>query len=235
MENKIMRLKTEQLYATAEPYMAVICGYHREREGSEKIRRKAMAARERYFADTITEVLYMPFGTECIQDTGFRFGQTQIPCRQLSGMDRDSILGGYVFLFHAPMINLDEIPVSEAYMIDSWQTSFVDTGRDMLRELFLQMAEQSEKKKLFITDTIAPGMFGIAGDQVPAFFEFLDGKQIGISLTSSGMMDPVKSFVGIFLILDRESIMAEVDCRECLSNHKGCAYCRNYAARLMKE
>ncbi|MDO4553557.1 MAG: hypothetical protein Q4B70_00245 [Lachnospiraceae bacterium] len=231
MPDEILTIETEKLYDLSEQYMAVMCGFDRDTKGAKKIRDNAMKVRKKIFDGTKMDFLLRPFTKECVKEDHFLLENYKIECNILSKVDLESVLGGYVFMFHAPMPDLSSYPVSEMYLADSWQTSFVDAGRDVLRELLLKKAKKEYKKELYITDTLAPGMFGIASSKVRTFFRFMDHKKIDLELLESGMMNPVKSFVGIFLLLDQEMVLSSMNCSECLSGHKNCEYCKNYAAR----
>lgn len=234
LQEKIMTIPTEEVYETSEPYMAAICGYEREGTSAQKTKKKAMQVRESLFDGTSMDILYAPFSPDCVRPDGFLIDGVQIECSKLSGIPAESILSGYVFMFHAPMPDLSSFPVSRMYLADSWQTSFVDAGRNFIRRKFHELAGTELSREIYITDTIAPGMCGMPAAKVKSFFELLDGSKIDIELLESGMMNPVKSFTGIFLILDRESVIQTSDCSQCLSGHTNCEYCKNYAERYME-
>lgn len=233
LREKIMKIPVEDVYEDAEPYMAVICGYEREGAGALKIKKKAMQIRKELFDGLSMDILYAPFPAECVRQECFVIDDVEIACSKLPSLARQTVLGGFAFMFHAPMPDLSQFPVSKMYLADSWQTSFVDAGRNSIRKKFLAIAQEDFSHKVYITDTIAPGMCGMAGTRVREFFRILDGSKIDTRLLESGMMDPVKSFTGIFLILDQESVIQSSDCSQCLSGHTNCEYCKNFAERYM--
>lgn len=233
MNEKIITIPIEEVYDSAEKYMAIMNGYNREGKAAEKSREKAMKTRTELFDGLSMDVLLANFTNECIEDTDFVFDGERIQCKKLPGIDKESVVGGYVFMFHAPMPDLSQFPISKQYLADSWQTAFVDVGRDVIRKKVLEMAEQEYDKKLYITDTIAPGMYGIDGSKTKNFFRFMNADKIELGILESGMMVPVKSFVGIFLVLNRDTVIQTMDCSECLSGGKMCEYCKNFAERYI--
>ncbi len=235
MKQQCISLPTSALYEAAEPYMDVMCGFSRRTKQVEKSRRAAMKVRAALFDHTETPCLVAPIGKECIGREHFAVEGGQIACTVLGQLKQQGIYGGYAFMLHAPVPDLSALPIAEMYLADCWQTCLVDAGCDVLRQLLLEQAETTLHKKLYITNALAPGMYGIKAENVKDFFTMMDGSQIGIRLLESGMMDPVKSFVGFFVLLDRQVVIAETDCAQCMSGHKHCAYCKNYAASLLKQ
>ncbi|WKY44046.1 hypothetical protein Q5O14_15680 [Eubacteriaceae bacterium ES2] len=233
MKEEIITIQTKELYDLAYPYMSVICGYDRSTAMAQKSQKQAMKLREKIFDDTTIDFLIAPFGKECVKGDAFLFDDQTIPCDFLNNIAPDSIQGGYAFMFHAPMPDLSAYSVSDMYAADSWETCFVDAGRDVLRQLLLKKYSAENRGVHYITDTMAPGLFGMKASSLHSFFKMMDGAKINLALLNSGMMDPLKSFAGIFLILDREQIQSSMDCANCLSDGKNCNYCKNYTVNYM--
>lgn len=233
MREEIITIATEKLYDIAYDYMSVICGFDRGTLMSEKSKKNALKLRDKIFNNTTMDFLITSFGKECVKDDVFLFNEQIIPCEFLNNIESKSIQGGYAFMFHAPMPDVSAFSVSAMYAVDSWQTSFVDAGRDVLRDLLLEKYANENKGIHYITDTLAPGLFGMKASNLCTFFKFMDSTKINLKLLDSGMMEPLKSFAGIYLILDREHIIASMDCANCLSDGKNCNYCKNYTVNYM--
>lgn len=233
MKEEIITIETEKVYDIAYDYMSVICGFDRATRMAEKSKANALKIREKIFNGTSMDFLIAPFGKECVKSDMFVIEGEEIPCDFLINIEAESIQGGYAFMFHAPMPDLSAFPVSDVYAADSWQTSFVDAGRDVLREILLERYAKESGGFNYITDTLAPGLFGMKGSSIRTFFKIMDGSKIGLEILDSGMMDPVKSFAGIYLILDREYIKSAMDCANCISGGRNCNYCKNYTVNYM--
>ncbi|MGM9571990.1 MAG: hypothetical protein ACI3ZR_07215 [bacterium] len=231
MQKEILTIKLEMLYELAEKYMSVMCGFDRPGRRAEKSQRSALKVRQMVFDGLEMDFLLGRFSSENVLPEGFSFGSQLMECAALAKIREESIQSGYLFMFHAPMPDLSAFPLSEIYLADSWQTCFVNAGRDVLRQLLLERTAEEYGRKFYITDTLAPGMFGIPVSAVKTFFQLLPAEEIALELLPSGMMQPVKSFVGIYLLLDREAVISSVNCAECLSHHTKCEYCKNYAER----
>ncbi|MGN1015321.1 MAG: hypothetical protein ACI4PM_08195 [Butyricicoccus sp.] len=231
---EIITIPTSKLYERAKQYMEVMCGLNRGTKRAEKSRAQAEKIWDQLFAETNTEFLVMPFPKEYVTDKTIALSDDKIlNCTLLDNIATDSVRKGFAFLFHSPMPDLSAFPVSEMYLADSWETCIVDAGRDVLRTYLLER-ETQDGGDYYITDTLAPGMFGIPAAQVKSFFDVLDAARVDITLLPSGMMAPVKSFAGIYLLLDQQAVIDAMDCGNCLSGHKHCEYCQNYAKRYMQ-
>jgi len=231
MTEEILQVDVEELYDSAAHYMEIMCGFQRKGKMAEKSRVLAQEIKAKCFAGMQLSVLLQRFGQEEIEAEGFNFAGQRIACGSLGNISKEHILAGYVALLRSPMPDISTLPVSKMYLADSWETCFVDAGRDYLRPLLLEAEMSRLGRELYITDTLAPGMAGMPGDCVSSFFTFLDGAKVGVELTRSGMMNPVKSFVGIYLLLDRSEVVRTANCGECVSHGKNCAYCKNFALR----
>lgn len=235
MEEKVIKIDIEETYERAQSYMDIMCGFNRDSGMAVKSKVLAQKVREQNFNGMKMPFLVKGFGRQQINGEYFEFDNVKIKCTALNKFEKDNIYGGYVFLFRSPMPDIYSLPVSKMYLADSWETCFVDAGRDILREKLLKEAAFYFGKTLYITDTLAPGMAGMPSDSVKEFFKFMDAEKIGIKLMDSGMMNPVKSFVGIYLVIDKEHMVSTMNCNECLSGHKFCEYCKNYASVYMGE
>lgn len=229
-----MELPIETLYPAAWEYMKVLCGLEGGRALAEQSGQRALQVRDQCFAGMLLHCMLFPFGTDCVRGEAFHIQDTVIPCGALGQIDKSSIQGGWAFLLRSPMPDIHQLPVSQMYFADAWETCFVDSGRDRLGELLLEDAKNGASGPLYITDTFAPGMAGMPSGAVREFFHFLDGERIGVRLRDSGMMDPVKSFVGIFLLLSKKQGEETGNCAECVAGRKSCIYCREYARRYGK-
>lgn len=233
MKEEIISIATETLYDIAFDYMSVICGFDRGTLMSEKSKKNALEIREKIFNNTTMDFLITSFGKECVEHDVFILDEQRISCEFLNNIESESIQGGYAFMFHAPMPDVSAFSVSDMYAADSWETAFVDAGRDVLRKLLLEKYSNENNGTYYITDTLAPGLFGMKASNLCTFFKFMDSTKINLKLLDSGMMDPLKSFAGIYLILDREHIIASMDCTNCISGGKSCNYCKNYTVNYM--
>lgn len=234
MEEKILEVSIEELYDRAQEYMRIMCGHGRSSSMAKKSQVQAAQVREEVFNGQKMPFLIKKIMPENVKEDCFEIENIVLKCGALANIDLSSVKGGYVFILRSPVPDISKLPISRMYLADSWETCFVDAGRDWLREELLRISEEETGEQLYISDTFAPGMAKISSESVPEFFNMLNPESIDISLMESGMMNPVKSFVGIYLLIDKEQMISTMNCAECLSGHKGCEYCKNYASMYME-
>jgi hypothetical protein len=105
-----------------------------------------------------------------------------------------------------------------------WQTAFVDVARDLLQNY---ITNTFTYKSYAISDSFGPGFFGMPASDTLKFFSILDAEKIGASIRPGGLMIPVKSYAGFFLVTDKEESLSSKDCDSCMSNRKTCSYCKS--------
>ena len=227
MEN-LLKIESEKLFLVASKYMDVMCGFKRDSHIAQKSRKKAYDIFTNIFHDTTVDFVIKTIDPGIVCDGYFDFPEERIECDALNKIDLSHVKYGYAFMFHAPMPVMNDYIISDMYLADCWETCLVNAGRDVLRSMLLEECCQKDDKSYFITDTLAPGMSGMPSDSVAKFFNIINAESIGMELTDYGMMLPVKSFVGIYLVLDQEYISSVANCQECMSHHTKCEYCKNY-------
>ena len=139
---------------------------------------------------------------------------------------------------------------------DTWGTAYIDGGRDMLKEWIYEQNIKSkvesqietksglqgeseaeshwkskeennfEQNDIVISDSFGPGFYGMDISYIKDFFSFMNNEEIGMSLMKSGMMLPIKSFAGFFIVLEKGSKLPESACQNCIMKTKSCVFCR---------
>lgn len=232
MNVMVLKLSVKEIAESSEAYFRNKCGFTHRKKNLEKSLKASEAIFKKYFAHSEMDILIKRFGKNHIINDEFVFGNNRIFCNVLNRIDHSNILGGYMYIFCAPSAEIPEDDILEEFYADTWQTAFIDAARDKLREKIIELAKKDFKGNVFLTDSFGPGYYGIDGNTVPYFYEYINGKEAGIVLTKYGMMDPTKSFIGMFLVMDQESSLPPRDCSSCLANKRGCEFCKNVSGRV---
>ncbi len=227
-DNQMMRIATPTLYERSEPYMTSMCGFDRGNKMSEKILKKAMRVRNKTFDETHMDLILAPLDTTAIVDSTLQLGTDSIGCYVFDRIPKAQIEKLVLFALHAPMPDLEHLPISELYLADTWQTAFVDGARDYLREHLEAEYTAKTGRAICVTDAVGPGFYGMHSEDIEPFFQILDADKAGITLTQSGMMNPVKSIVGFFIVVKENFTLPATDCATCMGNKSGCTFCKNY-------
>ena len=138
---------------------------------------------------------------------------------------------------------------------NTWGTAYIDGGRDLLKEWIFEenkksqvgskgetkaglqgeseeetkaesQGESKEQNEIVISDSFGPGFYGMDVSYIKDFFSFMNNEEIGMSLMKSGMMLPIKSFAGFFIVLKKGSKLPESACQNCIMKTKSCVFCR---------
>jgi hypothetical protein len=139
----------------------------------------------------------------------------------------------YAYIITAGNVELQDTSVLNMFFADTWGTAYVDAGRDILKRIIRDYhledsskIENGVKDRIFISDSFGPGFYGMDVIEVERFFKVLDGEKIGVKVTDSGFMLPLKSTTGFYIVVDDEEQLPGADCISCFSNIKGCQFCR---------
>ncbi len=226
MDNYIVEISVNDLLPKAQEYMSKMCGFNRANDRAKKALERANKIQEEFFNEACVPVLMAEADGDIIEENNIKIGKKPIKCNVLDRLKGSNIEKIKMFMLRSPMPDLSKLPISQMYLADTWQTAFVDSARDYLRENF-----QKESENLFVTDAIGPGLYGMDAYSLSNFFEVMDGEKVGIKLESYGMMHPVKSIAGLFLFVDKKVALPPLNCRDCIGNKSGCVHCKNYAMK----
>jgi hypothetical protein len=172
------------------------------------------------------KVIMSAFDRESIKGANIEINDLVFSCQALDQIDRGKVTRVYAYLLTIGQLSFDSDSVLDLFYADAWGTAYVDAGRDLLRA-WLQNLDTAVKGE-FVSDSFGPGFYGMGMDQLAKFFQLLEAEQIGIKLNGSTMMLPLKSCAGFFLVVEGEGQLPGNDCKSCLSESKGCNFCRNY-------
>lgn len=227
-DNHVIQIATPALYELSEPYMTSMCGLDRGNKMAEKILKKAMRVRGTTFDETHMKMVISELEPTAIADSTLQLGSERIDCYVFHRIPKAQIEKLVLFALHAPMPDLEHLPISELYLADTWQTAFVDAARDYLRDHLEQLYTEKMGHAVCITDAVGPGFYGMQSQDIEPFFQIIDADKAGITLTQSGMMSPVKSIVGFFMVVKEGFTLPTTDCATCVGNQSGCTFCKNY-------
>lgn len=111
--------------------------------------------------------------------------------------------------------------MSEQLFADMWGTAYAEAARIHL--------ENELRKKLpdglFLSDTMAPGYYGIPVTDSKPINDILGGENLGIHVLDTGTITPQKSCSGICLIAESDSFFPASTCEDCTPTKDGCRLC----------
>ena len=121
----------------------------------------------------------------------------------------------------------DGLDMLEQFYLDTWMTAILDSTRDWLKQYLCEYLSKEKGQQVFLSEAFGPGFYGIGMDEIPKILEKMDGSRIGVNWNGACLYPP-KSNVGYYLVFEEEQEWRSRDCKNCLSGHKNCIFCKNY-------
>lgn len=228
MKNNIVVIKREDVDSLAEKYFSNMCGFNRNSEKFKRMLRDGLATRKKIKDKINIRAIVSSFEGDAIDGKTINLDGIKFECNVFQRMNAKNVLKIYIYILTAGIIELKETSTMEMFFADTWGTSYVETGRDVLKNIIEEdfLKDYTGNKDIFISDSFGPGYYGMDVNQIRDFFKLLNGESIGVKVGDGGMMIPLKSCAGFFIVLDDEKQIPGEDCKSCLSNFKGCEFCR---------
>ena len=174
-----------------------------------------------YCTDVV--VLLQPFVSECVHDGYLKFGNKKIECNVLEQIDTSSVEKGYLYVFHAPEVDLERAgSVLEQYYMEAFQVACMDVVRVWLQGYLGRKNSVYEKR--YCSSSFGPGYYGMSMDTIPELLGLMDAAQVGVTWNGE-RMSPKMSLVGTYLIAGEDVLEVDSDCRDCIGQSGGCEFC----------
>ena len=222
MNNHLWKVSREHLDTWAKKDFYQISGLHRESPGQARMESHAEHSFET-LKNLIQPQAVLSYFPEPSLDGGrLTMGGEWIFSQVLEQVDPERIRGALVY-----GLTIGDYPDDEDLFLrlmgDFWGTAYVDSARKTLRE-DIQIWE--EFKGYFFSDELGPGFFGMGMNNALKFGKLIDLSKIGVELGSKGMMTPVKSARGLYLLSEDSPVAFGDRCLYCKGNEGGCKLCR---------
>lgn len=166
---------------------------------------------------------------QIIEDTLIVQGRT-FKCNPFSLISPEVVKGVYMYAITAGDYSMNNREIMDQLYADIWGTSYLDAGRKILVDYVLD--DFSKKRKIagkeagiIVTDSFGPGFYGMETGDTRKIFEVIDGGKIGVECRESGIMVPIKSCTGIYLIVEAGAELPGIECESCLGSTISCNMC----------
>lgn len=240
MENIIVKYKEEMLADTADIYFDSMCGFTKEKPKAVAMKIQASELKNKIYDKIQVRGIYSIYTNEIFNEGKLLINNIDFSFQRLSMINKSSIIKIIPYILTAGNYELeDSCSMLDKFYADTYGTAYVDAGRDELKKDLLQkvMEELSilENRDIFISDSIGPGFYGIDTSKVGDFFKILDGEKIGVKTNDYNVILPVKSCVGIFIIVDDSKLLPDYDCMSCSTKDVNCEFCRRKDRETINE
>lgn len=231
MENIIFKYKEESLAETVDIYFDSMCGFTKEKPKAVAMKSQASELKKSILQQIQVRGIYSIYTNENLKDGKLIINGIDFSFQRLSIIEKSSVIKIIPYILTAGNYELDDShSMLDKFYADTYGTAYVDAGRDELKIELLEKAQKEisghERRDIFISDSIGPGFYGIDTSKVGDFFKILHGDKIGVKTNDYNVILPVKSCVGIFIIVDNPKLLPDYDCMSCTTKDINCTFCR---------
>jgi hypothetical protein len=143
---------------------------------------------------------------------------------------RNQIMAVYFYIITAGDFYFEDRKISDQLYADMWLTSYLDAGRknlrkDLLMHYYSKLPNKEAPKEVTISDSFGPGFYGMNTKDVEKIFQLVDSAEIQVECMDSGIMLPLKSCAGIYMIVEEGTLLPELKCENCIGNRMNCNMC----------
>jgi len=230
VENIIINFDEKDAYARAEKYFISICGFDFIREKHRRMMADALKNRIEGVKGVNIRALISSFDSEVFRDNKIVIGETEFNCNAFEQISPENIVEIYGYIITAgELIYSDDDNILKQLYSDIWGTAYTDAGREMLEEFLEGDAKKQlkgeSKNNIFLTNSFGPGFYGMETSQIKDFFKILQADKIGVEVRDTGVMVPLKTCTGFYMVVNDKHCIPNPNCQKCSSNHKSCEFC----------
>lgn len=231
MKNKLITFTEEEARDKAEQYFISYCGLDLSTEKHSRMYKDAMEVRGNGIDGIGLSALVSSFGPQAFVNHKIVVGDIAITCEAFSQIPDENVIRVYLYLITAGGCNYDDDdPVIKQLYADIWGTVYVDVGRDLLENVIKEDAKiylrNMNEGEGYLSTAISPGFFGMATEASKNISSILSGHDVGISVRDNGVMLPLKTCSGVYLLVKDPDGMPLPECKTCIGNPGGCALCK---------
>lgn len=232
MRNKVIEFDTIDAFPLAEQYFIRTSGIDFVSEKHKRMWNRAVQVYEEVQKKIKLRALLSVFSPDELDGKNLSINNVIFTCNAFEQLSKNNIRRVYAYILTAGAWMTESSEIVDQLYADIWGTSFVDAGRDLLKNQ-IKMIEKEQSEDTVLSESFGPGFYGMDLSQVGRFFQILNSDLIDVILHNSGTMLPQKSIAGFYLALTDENEIPDKDCENCVGNPTGCRFCR--AGRLCKN
>ncbi len=230
MLNIVFKIDKNRVESKVLEYFLRSSGLAREGEKFVKMRRNANKIKEE-IEDRVDIKAVLSYFDEfqMIEDILTIQGEA-FACNPFFLIKPEKVKGVYLYAITAGDYSMDDREIMDQLYADIWGTSYVDAGRIILEEYILEdfldrNRTQGYQNSVLISNSFGPGFYGMETGDTKKIFNIIDGSKVGIDCRESGIMVPLKSCTGIYLIVEAGTELPKIECETCLGSTISCNMC----------
>ena len=118
----------------------------------------------------------------------------------------------------------DEEPLMNKLYAYMWGSAYADAARLYMENMLKEEVVPPGMGRV-LSPPFGPGFYGMDNRKSSSISKILGSREIGISVNDAGVMFPLKSCSGLYLITEEETGLPGDECLYCDANRGGCPQC----------
>ena len=228
MKNEIITIKKEDCGELAERIFLSSSGLDKETEKNANVRESAFKVRTQIEALLDIRAVFSFYDGAKPDGRILDISGQKFMCNPFDQIDPDEVKAAVPFFLTAGDIPIGDMQMSDQVIADIWTNAYIQAAEAVFREYL-------EKQYGTLSDRFGPGLYGMSEGSARRLARLADMREIGISLTESGMMIPAKSCCGLYFTVEDTYRKLDAECLYCKGNSAGCAGCSVRHRRDMKK
>ncbi|HZK02755.1 MAG TPA: hypothetical protein VFC96_07830 [Anaerovoracaceae bacterium] len=231
MNRALITFNEKEAREKAEQYFIRYCGLDLKVDKYIRMYTDAIKVRDDGIEGIQLSALISSFGPEVFSNRKIVYEGNEIYCEAFNRIPKENVKKVYLYIITAGECTFDpDDAIIKQLYADIWGTVYVDVGRDLLERVIEVDAENSLRDTPggggFLSTPISPGFFGMRTEESKNINAILSGEEIGISVRDNGIMLPLKTCSGLYLVVDDPDEMPEPECKDCIGSAGGCSLCK---------
>jgi hypothetical protein len=218
----------EEVFPLAERFFLRAAGFDLDTSKYRRMYEEAQAVREAGLGGIRVEGFYAGYGAEVYDGVGVEIGGERIVAIAFQQVPAEAVKMVVLYVITAGECGvLDDADIMAQLYAHMWGTAYVDAGRIMLETKIKEemFAEVGGTLALGMSPGFSPGFYGMENKDNLTIVGLLGAGEIGVSCMDTGVMLPVKTCSGLFLITDGSVSCPGDECLVGIGNKTGCADC----------
>jgi hypothetical protein len=220
----------EEVFPLAERFFLRAAGFDLSTEKHRRMYADALAVRDKGIGGVRVEGFTAEYSPEVYDGKAVAIGGERVPATVFGRFPRETVKRVILYVITAGECSCgeDEGIMSQLYA-HLWGTAYVDAGRVILeggiKERVLSRLKGEGVSGPCLSPAFSPGFYGMDNRDNRVIVELLGAGEIGVSCVSSGVMLPVKTCSGVFLVTDGSVDFPGEECLVCSGNRTSCSQC----------
>ncbi|MDR1495810.1 MAG: hypothetical protein LBS67_02685 [Clostridiales Family XIII bacterium] len=219
-----------EVFPLAERFFLRAAGFDLGTEKHSRMYADALAVRDEGIQGVRVEGFVAEYGAEVYDGEAVAVGVERVSAVVFERIPPESVERVVLYVITAGECSCDkDDDIMSRLYAHMWGTAYVDAGRVILegriRERVLAELKAEGVPGSRLSPAFSPGFYGMDNRDSRAIVNLLGADEIGVSCVETGVMLPVKTCSGVFLVTYGSVDLPGEECLVCSGNRSGCAHC----------